>query len=318
MSNKTLRERIGAELGIQKAALNRLIARSPYTYKTYVIPKKSGGRRVIAQPARETKYIQNWLICNVLDALPLHKSATAYAKGSSIKKNAKEHRSSSYIVKLDFKDFFTSIKGDHIKSHLMRHLGGALTEQDIDDIIRICCIRHKNGSPLCLSIGAPSSPLISNSIMYEFDTLVSQWCLEGKINYTRYADDLTFSTSEDGISSLIEKEVRDTARKLEYPAIRFNTKKTTHLSKRHQRRITGIVINNEGRLSLGRDRKRMISSLVHKYKIGILTGDQIFQLQGLLGFAKDVEPLFLARLRGKYGAETISTILRIRKIKEQT
>lgn len=308
-----LREALQESLGLSAAQLNRLIARSPHTYKVYTIPKRTGGVRTIAQPARETKFIQHWLIRHVFSTLPVHKCASAYQRGASIKKNAEAHKSQRYISKFDFKNFFTSIKLDDLALHFSNFLGENFDVDAVNDMARISCIQHKPGEKLCLSIGAPSSPLLSNSIMFEFDYAVHAWCERQRISYTRYADDLTFSTDEKRRAGDIEKFIRQVARDIAYPTLRFNTKKTVSLSPKHSRRVTGIIINNEGELSLGRDRKREISSLVHKFSLSLLPESEIFRLQGLLGFAKDVEPDFLMRLGSKYSNKLISDIMSLRQ-----
>jgi hypothetical protein len=308
-----LKGNLRESLGISDYQLNRLIQRAPHSYKIYTIPKRSGGQRTIAQPAKETKFIQRWLIQNIFSKLPVHECASAYKDGASIKKNANAHKSNSYVTKLDFKDFFPSITSNDLVKHISIHLGNSLGTQDIQDIARISCIRLQGKSDLCLSVGAPSSPVLSNSIMYNFDTEIFAWCAKNGIAYTRYADDLTFSTCTKNISSDIEPFVRGVTQKLTYPSLSLNNNKTTHLSKKHQRRITGIIINNDGNLSLGRNRKREISALIHKISLGILPELEIFRLQGLLGFAKDVEPLFVARMRGKYTPKLIEEILQKRK-----
>lgn len=316
MNKPTLRTIISNELAIPEHLLERIIQRAPYSYKVYSIPKKSTGRRTIAQPAKETKYIQQWLIHNVFNQLPIHDAATAYKLGASIKKNALAHANNNFISKFDFKTFFTSIKEDHLRSHFIRHLSDLLSEDDINDILRVCCIRLHSNEPLCLSIGAPSSPVLSNSIMHGFDLEVTSWCEKNGFIYTRYADDLTFSTNAKETSSKVEPALRNIIRKLEYPLLRFNRKKTIHLSKKNQRRVTGLVLTNEGKVSLGRSRKREISALIHKYSHNSLDEKEIFRLQGLLAFAKDVEPLFISRMRKKYGHIIIETLLKKRKPKE--
>lgn len=310
---RRLVEQLHQELGLSEAQIMRLIVRSPHTYKVYTIPKKTGGARVIAQPAKETKAIQHWLIDNIFNLLPIHASATAYQKGASIKANAYAHADSSYLSKFDFKDFFTSIKASDLQKHLMRHLNGNYSPEDILFISRVSCILLKGASELCLSIGAPSSPLLSNSVMYDFDSQLYSWCESKKIVYTRYADDLTFSSNEPGTAKDIEYALRNAIRQMSYPTLRINNKKTIHLSKNSQRRVTGIIINNEGQLSLGREKKRLISALIHKFSTGNLEPNLHPKLQGLLGFALDVEPLFFSRMKNKYGATVLDMIMRIRK-----
>lgn len=301
-------------LGITGAQLDRLIQRSPYTYKVYNIPKRSGGYRTIAQPAKETKFVQHWIINNVLHVLPIHESATAYKNGASIKANALIHKDNQYITKFDFKDFFSSVKEVDLRKHFSLHFQDKYNEVDIRRIAQISCIRHYGSAELCLSIGAPSSPLLSNTILFEFDCNVAEWCTEHNISYSRYADDLTFSTNIKNISSEIEITIKKMVENLEYPRLTFNEKKTTHLSKKSQRRITGLIINNNNEISLGRERKREISSLIHRFKLGLLSNNESYRLQGLLGFARDVEPLFIVRMDQKYGKQLLQDIFQKRKL----
>ena len=166
MKHQSLKNRIVNDLLIPEDLLTRIIQRAPHTYKVYTIAKRSKGRRTIAQPARETKFVQHWLINNVFNNLPIHDAATAYKKNSSIKKNASIHAKNNYISKFDFKDFFTSIKTHHLESHLTKHLRDEVTEVDINDILRLSCIKPKNGGPMCLSVGSPCSPLL-----FKFDNV---------------------------------------------------------------------------------------------------------------------------------------------------
>jgi RNA-directed DNA polymerase len=149
--------------------------------------------------------------------------------------------------------------------------------------------------------------------MHEFDEKIFQWCRSQQITYTRYADDLTFSSNTKEVCLLIEAAIQEIVRGLPYPRLRINDKKTIHLSKKNQRRITGVVINNEGNISIGRERKRTISALIHQYCLGNLPKEKIYNLQGLLGFSKDIEPEFILRMRKKYGSTVIDDIFQVRK-----
>ena len=310
---ENLQKVIQDALGLNEAQLLRLIARSPHTYKIYTIAKKSGGLRTIAQPAKETKFIQHWLIQNVFDQLPIHDCAAAYKIGASIKVNAAAHRENHYISKFDFSAFFPSIKAKDLVTHFQKHLGNSLSIADIKDIARLSCLSPKEGGGLALSVGAPSSPVLSNSIMYEFDRHIDEWCRVKGIVYTRYADDLTFSTKTKGLCSEIEPKIDEVLNNLAYPTLSLNSKKTIHLSRKSQRRITGVIVNNEGQLSIGRERKRMISALIHQFSLGKLSNPSVYHLQGLLGFSKDIEPEFVLRMKKKYGVEVVAEIFRARK-----
>jgi RNA-directed DNA polymerase len=310
--NFNLRAKLLRLLPVSADQLDRLIRRSPHTYKEYDIPKRSGGVRHIAQPARGTKHLQYWLIENLFNELPIHDSASAYRKHASIRKNAHAHASNDYLVKFDFKNFFPSIKAQDIKKHLERHFNDKLTNEELDDIVRISCIKNNISNDYSLSIGAPCSPVLSNSIMYDFDSYISDWCKNNHFKYTRYADDLTFSTNKKGISSDIEPFILDVLKRVDYPSLKLNSKKTTYLSKKHQRRITGLILTNDGNVSIGRSKKRQISSMIHKFTIKQISPEDLGLLQGLIGFAKGVEPEFITRMSLKYGDEVLSSIFKFR------
>jgi len=314
--NKTLLLSIQESLELNKPQLSRLIARAPHTYKVYSIPKKSGGTRTVAQPAKETKYVQYWLINNIFNKLPVHSCATAYQTNASIKDNASRHKQNSYLSKFDFKDFFPSIKENDLIAHFSKHLAHYFSGEEFKTMARLSCISGVVTSELYLSIGAPTSPILSNSVMFDFDRAIDTWCKARNISYTRYADDLTFSTNEKNISAEIEPAVCEIIKALDYPRLTLNNKKTIHVSKKHQRRVTGVIINNEGDLSIGRSRKRMISALIHQFRLGKLSEEQTFNLQGLLGFSKDIEPEFIFRMSTKYGNDLIGEIFKIRKSKQ--
>ncbi|MDN3221991.1 retron St85 family RNA-directed DNA polymerase [Pseudomonas nunensis] len=317
MSLYDFRKHMAEILSLTEHDVARLIVRAPYAYKRYLIPKKSGGTRPIAQPAKETKVIQGLLIDDWFTQLPIHECAAAYRQGSSIKANAERHKQNSYIAKFDFSNFFGSITESDLVSHFSYVLCGKLSEQSIKDIARMSCVRDKVTARLVLSIGAPSSPILSNSIMYYFDLAMDAWCQERGIIYSRYADDLTFSTNDKGVTSVVEKVIVDTLESIPYPKLRINSEKTVYVSKKRQRRITGLIISNDNNVSLGRDKKRLISAMIHRYAHHELDEKSVLHLQGLIGFAQDVEPLFVAKMRGKYTGKLISELLRQRGAKHK-
>lgn len=293
---------------IAEGLLNNIRLRAPKMYKVYTIPKRNGGKRVIAHPARPLKAVQRALVEILKDVLPIHSAAFAYRENVSIKKNADMHKKNKYFLKMDFSDFFNSIDVEVFESQL-----------DINEIL----IRNKKltnqilfWSPsktvtgkLKLSVGAPSSPIISNFVMFRFDSVISEICKLSDIHYTRYADDLFFSSNVKNSLFNIPKIVKYILKDCYKGKLRVNESKTSFSSRAHNVHVTGITITNQGTLSLGRKRKRYISSLIHKYKLGILDEESVRKLQGLLGFAKSVEPLFISRLSKKYSSQIIDAIV---------
>ncbi|WP_236174030.1 retron St85 family RNA-directed DNA polymerase [Pseudomonas pseudonitroreducens] len=314
MTNSPLVNICADTLHISTSQVMRLILRAPHTYKVYSIPKKSGGRRIIAQPAKETKYLQDVIIKRYLNLLPIHEAASAYKIGSSIKNNANAHKHNKYFVKLDFKRFFESITLDDLVTHFEKYLPTPLSKEDTVYLARICC-RSSDGRA-ALTIGSPASPVLSNTVMYDFDKIIESWSSQNGFTYTRYADDLTLSTSTPGASAQVIPAVLNALEKIEYPKLLLNNEKTVFLSRKNNRRITGIVINNDGRLSLGREKKRLISAMIYHYQQGRLSEENQFKLQGLIGFALDIEPIFVSRLNSKYGRDVISKILQRRQPKQ--
>lgn len=163
---------LSAWLGLNPNDLAKIIETAPKRYKTFYIKKRSGGLREIAQPAREVKALQRVLVEQFLHQLPIHPAATAYKSGASIAKNAIVHAGATPILKMDFKDFFPSIHASDWAAYC--NDCGIFEGQDILLTQNILFRKAKGDKTLKLSIGAPSSPLISNALLYKFDELVHQ------------------------------------------------------------------------------------------------------------------------------------------------
>ncbi len=286
--------------GMPRKRLLNIIRTAPLRYKVFFIKKKAGGLREVAQPAKEVKAIQRWLMSSLAKHLPLHSAATAYTPGSSIKRNAEAHLGSQFILKMDFENFFPSISEDNIKAHLRNFCSDYYTENDIAIIARACTWARKRSPPLRLCIGAPSSPLLSNSVMFSFDDMLFQHANQDEVIYTRYADDLTLSSSHPDVLKEYPKIVAGILEKLAYPALSINQRKTVHASKSGNRTVTGLVLASDDKISIGREKKRLIRSMYHHYKTGKLDPELIPKLFGLLNFAEDIVPGFRANLERGY------------------
>ncbi|EKO3906856.1 retron St85 family RNA-directed DNA polymerase [Vibrio fluvialis] len=304
----TLLKQIALESHKSEEEVSRFLVNAPKKYKVYTIPKRTSGHRVIAQPSKELKKYQRTYLA--IQNLPIHESAMAYRDGISIKQNAIAHKDNTYLLKLDLENFFNSIS----EKLLWRVWESILPLPSMEDRkvlenLLFWCPSKISGGKLVLSIGAPSSPLVSNFFMYQFDSVISKLCSERKIVYTRYADDLTFSTNQSNVLFEIPVLVKDTLAKLFGNAIRINRKKTKFSSKAHNRHVTGITINNDGDISLGRARKRYMKHLVHRASLDTLNCEDRQHLRGLIAFAKHIEPSFIQSLIKKYSAELIKEIV---------
>lgn len=291
---------IASQLFLSPDELQRYISSCPRRYKKYPIKKRSGGVRIIAQPTPDLKLIQCLLQNEFLEnILPIHKCATAYRSGVSIADNARPHSKNNYLLKMDFKDFFPSIRNEDLCNTLIRagHIGEN-EESELRVISRIFFMLEDDR--LILSIGAPSSPFISNALLYDFDVNVSNHCEANNIVFSRYSDDLTFSTNRKNILFGIPEFIRKTLENLEYPKLSINNAKTVYSSKAHNRHVTGITITNEGNLSIGRRKKRSVRTQVFLFSKGQLDPADAKKLQGYISFARSVDPAFYATLKSKY------------------
>lgn len=298
----SLFERMLRELPFSADELMNLIATAQYRYKVYQIPKRQPNQfRTIAQPSAEIKLIQRWLINNLLSDLPLHKVATAYREGKSIYNHADIHAKNRFLLKMDFKDFFPSISALDVQRYLVEV--GNMSAADAHLISLIVCWRDKAKGKLCLSIGAPSSPLFSNLMLYAFDKKIVQLSRERKVVYSRYADDLAFSTNKKEVLAEIVLLVKNVCEELAYPHLEINQKKTVSTSRAFRRVLVGLVLTPEGTISLGREKKRRLRSEVYRFSQGLLDAQKIAKLRGELAFAWSVEKKFIYSLLRQFGTE---------------
>jgi hypothetical protein len=289
--------------------LNRIIATAPHRYKVFYIPKKrSGELREIAQPAIEVKALQRWVVGYLGKILPIHECAMAYREGVGIKHNAIRHSGNRFVLKMDFSNFFPSITYRDMTDHLRKFGGAELSDDDMADIGRIVLWTPKGERQKRLCVGAPSSPFISNTILFDIDTRIYDYCRGLDVAYTRYADDLVFSTNAPDVLRHVEQYVYKTLEQADYPRISVNREKTVHTSKGKGILVTGVVVTPLGKISLGRERKRRISSAIHRFTRHMLSPDEVRKLNGLLAFAHDIEPTFIDSMKNKYGVDVIVRI----------
>jgi len=294
--------------GLSRADIRKITANGPRRYKTYEIDKRSGGKRTIAQPSRELKELQYYLIDTLFNNFRVHEAAMAYVSGRNIKNNAEPHVHSRFILKMDFADFFGSVVESDF-DHICKDNQVELSADDNRFCKNVLFYQPTLMSQLRLSIGAPSSPQLSNAMMFRFDEKIAQECRDHAVVYTRYADDLTFSCDNVEALNHIRARVPDILGNLPYPTIYVNWNKVFLVSKKYRRTVTGLTITNDGRVSLGRDRKRLIRSMIDHFEKGLLDQNDAQKLRGLMAFSKSVEPSFFESMKNRYGQHLISSLM---------
>lgn len=158
------------------------------SYHAFEINKKNGDKRVIIAPSKNLKYRQQWILKNILEKMLIDDSAHGFKKNKSIVTNAQQHINKKYIINIDIKDFFPSIRQEKVYE-VFKSVG--YTKEVSQKLANICCFDG------VLPQGASTSPYLSNIVLKELDIAIKKITLDKEITYTRYADDLTFSANMD-------------------------------------------------------------------------------------------------------------------------
>lgn len=299
-------DRLRRHSGLSKSQLLYLSATASRRYKVYEIAKRNGGKRTIAHPSKSLKAIQRWINQALFDCLPVHKCATAYKKGASIRRNAAVHGDTCFTLRMDFADFFPSFTLNGVVrfvEHKNVEMSLGLSSKDIQFVGRIV---SREGF---LTIGAPSSPTITNAMMYDFDERVFSFVRRTGLVYTRYADDLFISSRKPNQLGTVCSFVHTASKDFAHAKLRINREKTAFLSRRYRRAVTGLVITPDGKVSIGRNRKREIKALIHKYFENAIQVEDVGRTRGLIAFSMDSDPEFYKALCKKYGMANLKRIM---------
>jgi RNA-directed DNA polymerase len=144
--------------------------------------------------------------------------------------------------------------------------------------------------------------------MYDFDKAIQQGVSRHSVTYTRYADDLTFSAERTGYLTSVDKILRSTIANIHLPKLTIKDSKTVLATKKYKRQVTGLIITNDKRVSLGRERKRDSRAKLHHFGAGLLDIDEAVKLAGQMAFAWDVDREFYIRMKLKYGKELLQKL----------
>ncbi|UNU42409.1 RNA-directed DNA polymerase [Sphingopyxis sp. YF1] len=294
-----------AETGLQRERLIAFAASASKRYFVFRIKKRDGSERQIAHPAKPLKGIQRWLNSRVIKSWKVHDAATAYQRGASIRLNALRHAETNFTLRVDFKDFFPSFQAKGIEKFISDQPNGG-KKFDKVDLKFITDIITRNGR---LTIGSPSSPFITNAMMYSFDEEVSLFCDASGLVYTRYADDIFVSSHNPGNLAQAYDFLCSAANKFPYANLSINHNKTKFLSRKYRRTITGIVITSDRKISIGRPRKKEIKSLINSYIYGKLDDEKEMYLKGMVSFACDADNVFFLSLEKKYGKKVMGRLI---------
>jgi RNA-directed DNA polymerase len=225
-------------------------------YHRFTIPKRRGGVRIISSPKRRLRVAQRWLLEAALARIAVHEAAMAFRPGRSIVDNAAPHAGKALVIRLDLEQFFPSISFPRVKG-LFQGFGyneGIATFMALLSTESPRTAANLDGERRFVSLGARqlpqgacTSPAITNILCRKLDRRLSAAARAFGFDYTRYADDLTFSHAGPAAPagpflSLARRVVID-------EGFRVNEEKTAVMRPQHRQAVTGLVVNQQPRVS---------------------------------------------------------------------
>jgi hypothetical protein len=245
---------IANRLAVKPAHLSYVLYKKPLAlkYTTFTIPKKYGGTRTINAPIADLKHIQSQLatlllkcwdeLCTKYGRLAAH----GFVSDRSILTNAHTHRGRAHVFNLDLADFFGGFNFGRVRGFFIRDKDFLLDPAVATVIAQIAC--HNNALPQ----GSPASPVITNLIGNILDTRLVRLAQRTNCIYTRYADDLTFSTNlsefpqEIAVLLAGSWHVGDKLEKvITASGFVVNTSKVRMQYEDSQQVVTGLVVNQK-------------------------------------------------------------------------
>ena len=281
----------------------------PYTH--FTINKRNGTPRQIWSPIPRLKFVQRWILENILNNLMTHGAAHGFVRGKSIVTNATVHCNSALLIKLDVKDFFPSVHWRRVKG-VFRHAG---YPEQIATLLALLCTEsprqmvQQNGktyyvalSDRALPQGAPTSPALTNIVCLNLDRRLTGLAEKIGLRYSRYADDLTFSLPANSTSiknaaqpsdhnHLIGQLLGSVHKILQEEGFILNNDKTRVIRMGNQHNVTGMVVNGEGVPRVPRKIKRMLRASLHNLALGqpLREGETLETLSGYAAWIASAE-----------------------------
>lgn len=322
-------------LGFRAAALAYVLySKAPSdNYKIFEIPKRNGGTRRIAAPQGALKLIQRRLADLLQNAEEEIDSNSASARRNvrspshgfrrrrSIITNARVHRNKRFVFNVDIADFFGAINFGRVRGFFINDRNFALDPVVATILAQIVCFEN------ALPQGSPCSPVVSNLIGNILDMHLVRLAANARCNYSRYADDMTFSTNlKDFPKAIAQRRTpsswepgKDLIRMIRKSGFSVNSSKTRMQYSDSRQEVTGLVVNRK--VNVAREYRHAVRAMVHNlFETGAFyinakdpqTGSRqqlnggTQQLHGMLGYIDQID-LFNQKENGKRSSAFLSS-----------
>lgn len=237
-------------------------------YSRFTIPKKHGGTRIIQEPIPNLKIIQHKLLQILQMVHEVKPSVHGFTLGRSIVTNAKPHVGCRYVLNVDLKNFFPSIHFGRVRGMFMAY-PYYFPPEVATVLAQICSL------PTNLPQGAPTSPVISNMLCAKMDSQLQRLAKKHHCYYTRYADDLTFSTTRSKfpaalaviISDENDRHVRvgdELSSIIDENGFKINQQKVRLQTRNKRQEVTGLTTNKF--VNVNRKFIRQIRAMLHAWE----------------------------------------------------
>ncbi len=263
-------------------------------YECFSIRKRDGGYREICASRGVLKELQ----CKLANALKHYDNVIkteygittnishGFIAGKSILTNATIHRNKRFVVNIDLKDFFPSFHFGRVVGFFEKNRYYLLPHEVAVTLAQIVCYKGR------LPQGAPTSPIISNLICQILDYRVLDLAKKYKLDYSRYADDLSFSTNRKDFPDLFFAFLNELSVLIEKSGFSINPKKTRLFFKDSRQTVTGLIVNK--RISVKREFAKETRAMAHSlFTNGTFTCDGIdgtlSLLEGRLSFIEQID-----------------------------
>ena len=240
------------------------------------------GKRIILAPCEKLKQAQRFFKTAINWVYPLEMNTFNAAK---------IHCGKKYVLKMDIKDFYSSVPYPFIEQ-VVKNVCKRIKNANINYYLMITTVDDK------LPTGAPTSAHIANACFSPVDKRIKDYANILGISYSRYMDDLTFSCDDKYLLNLVEKYVTKTLGNFGY---KLNEKKTKYISDNKQQNVLGVIVNNKD-VRLPKKLRRKLRAALHNYSIFKSSGAKqidlkyrtwseksIAQFKGYLAYAKQVD-----------------------------
>ena len=255
-------------------------------YRQFEIPKKSGGVRTITAPTWCLKHLQRYLADLLSSCFEPEDCVHGFVKGRSVLTNAEWHVGKYYVLNIDLKDFFPSITEQMVSNGL--HACGI--NKQVSDIIASMCTwtdSHEDDLPVdVLPQGAPTSPILSNYACIIMDMRLEHLARRFGLTYTRYADDMTFSSYHSVYAKDSEfwKELRDI---ISQSGFTINEAKTRLLKRGSRQEVTGITVCEKPNVSR-KWLKNLRAAIYHAEMYGYSGRKEFLSVMGKVAYLRMV------------------------------